>query len=169
MAVIQVGDNLPDVTLKCCPYDPTLQNACGIPQDLKISSLKGKKVVIFGVPGAFTPTCSNTHLPDFRKRYDELLAKGVDQVICLSTADAFVMDAWGKWTNTNDKIIMAADGNGEFVSHTGLVQDLRKIGFGAVRAMRFALIADNLKVTYVGVEDGPGVTVSGVDAVLAEL
>ncbi|KAF9996199.1 hypothetical protein BGZ80_007320 [Entomortierella chlamydospora] len=79
------------------------------------------------------------------------------------------MDAWGKWTNTNDKIILAADGNGEFVTATGLVQDLTKIGFGAIRSKRFALVADDLKVTYVGVETGPGVSVSGADAVLAAL
>ncbi|KAF9431758.1 hypothetical protein BGZ76_011734 [Entomortierella beljakovae] len=128
MSEIKVGDTLPSVTLKQCPYDPALANACGIPQNLDVSSFKGKKVVIFGVPGAFTPTCNNQHLPDFHKKYDELTKKGVDQVVCLSTSDAFVMDAWGKWTKTNDKIIMAADGNGD-----------------------------------------PGVSVSGVDAVLAAL
>ncbi|KAG0329046.1 hypothetical protein BG004_002427 [Podila humilis] len=166
---IKVGDTLPSVDLKYCPYDPSLEHACGIPQNLSISSYKGKKIVIVGVPGAFTPTCNNTHLPEFREKYDELKAKGVDEVICLSTSDAFVMDAWGKWTKTNDKIILAADGNGEFVKATGLIQDLTKIGFGAIRSHRFALIADDLKVTYIGVEAAPGVTVSGASAVLAAL
>ncbi|KAG0313832.1 hypothetical protein BGZ97_009850 [Linnemannia gamsii] len=169
MTQIKVGDSLPSVSLKYCPYDASLEHACGIPQNLDISSLKGKKVVIFGVPGAFTPTCNNQHLPEFRQKYDEFVKKGVDQIICLATTDAFVMDAWGKWTKTNDKIILAADGNGEFVTATGLVQDLTKIGFGAVRSKRFALIADDLKVTYVGVETASGVSVSGADAVLAAL
>ncbi|GJJ75284.1 hypothetical protein EMPS_07642 [Entomortierella parvispora] len=79
------------------------------------------------------------------------------------------MDAWGKWVKVGNKVIMAADGNGDFVNATGLVQDLTKIGFGAVRSQRFALVADNLKVTYIGVETAPGVTVSGAKAVLAAL
>ncbi|KAF9416741.1 hypothetical protein BGZ94_010148 [Podila epigama] len=166
---LKVGDTLPSVNLKYCPFDPALEHACGVPQNLSTDSFKGKKIVIFGVPGAFTPTCNNQHLPEFHQKYDQLAAKGVDEVICISTSDAFVMDAWGKWTKTNDKIILAADGNAEFVQATGLVQDLTKVGFGALRSKRFALVADNLKVTYVGVETAPGVTVSGVDAVLAAL
>ncbi|KAF9580865.1 hypothetical protein BGW38_002328, partial [Lunasporangiospora selenospora] len=105
----------------------------------------------------------------FYNKYQELAKKGVDQVVCLSTNDAFAMDAWGKWTKTGDKIIMAADGNGEFVTATGLSQDLTHFGMGSVRPKRFALIADDLKVTYIGVETAAGVTVSGVDAVLAAL
>ncbi|KAG0227868.1 hypothetical protein BGW42_001721 [Actinomortierella wolfii] len=169
MAQIQVGDSIPIVTLKYCPYDPSLANACGIPQTLSTEEFKGKKVVIFGVPGAFTPTCNNSHLPEFREKYDELTNKGVDKVVCLSTADAFVMDAWGKWTKVNDKIIMAADGNGEFVQKTGLSQDLTKMGMGAVRSKRFAMVIDDLKVVYIGVESAPGVSVSGAKAVLAKL
>ncbi|KAF9935770.1 hypothetical protein BGZ75_010357 [Mortierella antarctica] len=169
MTQIKVGDTLPSVTLKYCPYDPSLAHACGIPQNLDLSSFKGKKVVIFGVPGAFTPTCNNQHLPEFRQRYDEFVKKGVNQIVCLATTDAFVMDAWGKWTQTNDKIIMAADGNGEFVNATGLVQDLTKIGFGPTRSLRFALVAEDLKVTYLGIETASGVSVSGADAVLAAL
>ncbi|KAF9384985.1 hypothetical protein BGX21_001172 [Mortierella sp. AD011] len=169
MSEIKVGDTLPSVSFKFCPYDPALSHACGVPQNLDVSSFKGKKVVIFGVPGAFTPTCNNQHLPEYRQKYDEFVKKGVDQIICISTGDPFVMDAWGKWTNTNDKIILAADGNGEFVTATGLVQDLTKIGFGAIRSKRFALVADDLKVTYIGVETGAGVSVSGADAVLAAL
>ncbi|KAG0219217.1 Redoxin [Mortierella sp. GBAus27b] len=163
---IQIGDTLPNVTLKYCPYDPELQDACGIPQNLELSSLKDEKIVIVGVPGAFTPTCTNTHLPDFHRRYEELVGKkGISKVIFITTSDAFVMDAWGKWTKTNDKIILAADGNGEFVTATGLNQDLTQVGFGSLRSKRFALVADGLKVTYIGVESAPGVTVSGVDAV----
>ncbi|ORZ02047.1 thioredoxin-dependent peroxidase [Lobosporangium transversale] len=169
MTQIQVGDTLPIVVLKYCPYDPALENACGIPQVFDLNSLKGKKAVIFGVPGAFTPTCNNQHLPEFRQKYDEFVKKGVDQIICLSTGDAFVMDAWGKWTKSNDKIILASDGNGEFVKATGLDQDLSKMGMGSIRSKRFALVADDLKVTYIGVETSPGVSVSGADAVLAHL
>ncbi|KAI1298106.1 hypothetical protein EDD11_006878 [Mortierella claussenii] len=169
MTQIQVGDTLPSVSLKYCEFDPALEHACGIPQNLDVNSFKGKKVVIFGVPGAFTPTCNNQHLPEFRQKYDEFVQKGVDKIICLSTADAFVMDAWGKWTQTNDKIILAADGNGDFVKATGLDQDLTKAGMGAIRSKRFALVADDLKVTYIGVETAGGVSVSGADAVLAHL
>ncbi|KAF9357049.1 hypothetical protein BGX34_009622 [Mortierella sp. NVP85] len=166
---IKQGDALPTTTLKFCPYDPQLQDACGVPQNLDLNTVAGKKVVIVGVPGPFTPTCNNTHLPDFYRRYDDLIKKGVDQVIFISTADAFVMDAWGKWTKTNDKITLAADGNGEFVTAAGLSQDLTHIGFGPVRSKRFALVADDLKVSYLGVEAGPGVSVSGVEAVLQSL
>ncbi|KAF9965324.1 hypothetical protein BGZ70_005037 [Mortierella alpina] len=169
MTQIKVGDALPIVALKHCPYDPSLENACGIPQNLNLSQYQGKKIVIFGVPGAFTPTCQNSHLPEYHEKYAEFVAKGVDQIICVSTADPFVMDAWGKWTKVNDKIIMAADGNGEFVTATGLKQDLTKYGMGSVRSQRFALIADDLKITYIGVETGHDVTVSGADAVLAHL
>ncbi|KAF9580357.1 hypothetical protein BGW38_003034 [Lunasporangiospora selenospora] len=167
MAQIQVGDILPSVSLKFCPYDSSLKNACGIPQNLKTDSFKGKKVVIFGVPGAFTPTCNNNHLPEYHEKYSDLVNKGVDQVVCLSTADAFVMDAWGKWANVSDKVIMAADGNGDFVKATGLVQDLTKNGMGAVRSKRFAMVVDDMKVVYIGVEFG--VSVSGATAVLAKL
>ncbi|KAF9960209.1 hypothetical protein BGZ65_012635 [Modicella reniformis] len=167
---ISVGSSLPsNVTLKYCPYDAELQNACGIPQNLELDRFKDKKVVIVGVPGAFTPTCNNTHLPEFHAHYEDLKKKGVEEVIFVTTSDPFVMDAWGKWTKTNDKIIMAADGNGEFLSAMGLIQDLTSVGFGAVRSKRFALVADHLKVTYLGVESGHGVSVSGVKAVLEAL
>ncbi|KAF9103972.1 hypothetical protein BGX27_010305 [Mortierella sp. AM989] len=169
MSQIQVGDVLPTVTLKYCPYDPELKNACGIPQPLSTDSFKGKRVVIFGVPGAFTPTCNNDHLPEFHRKYQDLAKKGIDQVVCISTADAFVMDAWGKWTSVSDKVIMAADGNGDFVTATGLVQDLTKVGMGAVRSKRFAMVVDNMVVKYIGVETKFGVSVSGADAVLAKL
>ncbi|KAG0246806.1 Redoxin [Mortierella sp. GBAus27b] len=169
MPQIQVGDTLPTVNLKFCPYDPELKNACGIPQVLSTDSFKGKKVVIFGVPGAFTPTCNNSHLPEFYQKYQELVGKGVKQVVCISTADAFVMDAWGKWTNVGDKLIMASDGNGDFVKATGLDQDLTKVGMGAVRSKRFAMVVDDMKVTYIGVETQFGVSVSGAPAVLAKL
>ncbi|KAG0315331.1 hypothetical protein BGZ99_007523 [Dissophora globulifera] len=167
---IKVGDTLPSVTLKHCPYDPALEHACGLPQNLDISSFRGKKVIIFGVPGAFTPTCNNQHVPEFYAKYNEFKARGIDEIICLSTTDAFVMDAWGKWTHTNDKIIFAADGNAEFVHATGLVLDLTVAGMGANRSQRFALVADDLVVKYIGVEtNGSIVTVSGADAVLAAL
>ncbi|KAG0051305.1 hypothetical protein BGZ83_003865 [Gryganskiella cystojenkinii] len=166
---IQVGDTLPTVTLKYCPYDPELKDACGIPQNLSTDSFKGKKVVIFGVPGAFTPTCNNDHLPDYHAKYEDLAKKGVEQIVCISTADAFVMDAWGKWTKVSDKVIMAADGNGEFVQACGLHQDLTKVGMGAVRSKRFAMVVDDMKVTYIGVETKFGVSVSGAPAVLAKL
>ncbi|KAF8923117.1 hypothetical protein BGZ58_003325 [Dissophora ornata] len=88
MTQIKEGDTLPSVTLKHCPYDPSLEHACGIPQNLDTKSFEGKKVVIFGVPGAFTPTCNNQHLPEFHQKYDEFVKKGVDQIVCISTGDA---------------------------------------------------------------------------------
>ncbi|KAK3818921.1 MAG: Redoxin [Benniella sp.] len=169
MSQIKVGDTIPSVDLKYCPYDPELKDACGIPQVLNTGSFKGKKVIIFGVPGAFTPTCNNNHLPEFYEKYQDLANKGIDQVVCISTADAFVMDAWGKRTNVSDKLIMAADGNGDFVKAVGLDQDLTKVGMGAVRSKRFAMVVDDMKVTYLGIETKFGVSVSGAGAVLAKL
>ncbi|KAG0227867.1 hypothetical protein BGW41_003649 [Actinomortierella wolfii] len=170
MVCIQVGNTLPETIFTYIPYDPNLKDACGIPQQLNTEEdWKDKKVVLFGLPGAFTPTCSNTHLPEYVQLYDKLKAKGVDVIACMSTGDAFVMDAWGRSNDVKDKIVMVADGNGDFVKDTGLLLDLTDKRMGSVRSQRFAMIIDHLKVTYLGVEPGPGVTVSGAPAVLAAL
>ena len=127
----------------------------------------GKKVVLFAVPGAFTPGCSVTHLPGYVVNADKILAKGVDTIACLSVNDAFVMDAWGKAQNA-DHILMLADGNGDFTAALGLELDGRGFGLGQ-RSQRYAMIVDNGTVTLLNVEEGPGVDVSSAETVLAAL
>ncbi|KAF9971034.1 hypothetical protein BGZ73_006088 [Actinomortierella ambigua] len=167
---IQVGNSLPEAIFTYIPYDPNLKDACGVPQLLNTEEdWKDKKVVLFGLPGAYTPTCSLSHLPEYIQRYEEFKAKGVDVIACMSTTDAFVMDAWGRSLGARDKVLMIADGNGDFVKDTGLLLDLSAKRMGAIRSQRFAMVIDHLKVTYLGVEPGAGLTVSGAAAVLAHL
>ncbi|SAM05121.1 hypothetical protein [Absidia glauca] len=168
--MIQVGDIIPDGTLQHVPYTPNEDiMACPIPQPFKIhEQLKGKKAVLFAIPGPFTPACSNTHVPGFVNSRQALQAKGIDQVICLSVTDGFVMNAFGKASQVQDKIIMAGDGSAEFSKALGLDQDLTKNGMG-IRSKRFAVVVDDLVVKYVGVETARGVSVSGAEAVLAKL
>jgi glutaredoxin/glutathione-dependent peroxiredoxin len=156
---IQVGDKLPAGNLK-------VMGAQG-PEDLSISDLcDGKKVVMFAVPGAFTPGCSMTHLPGFVVNADKIKAAGVDSIVCLAVNDAFVMDAWGKAQNA-EALIMAADGIGDYTSALGL--DLDASGFGmGTRSQRYAMIVDNGEVTYLGV-DTKAIEASAADAVLAAL
>ncbi|KAI9225431.1 MAG: thioredoxin-like protein [Piptocephalis tieghemiana] len=167
---IQIGDTLPAATLWYAAPHPNEPAACAAPEVIKTNEyFKGKKVVIFAVPGAFTPTCHVTHLPGFLNRAKEIKGKGVDAIVCLCTDDVFVMEAWGKSVGNKDRLMMVSDGNGELIQALGLSQDLTRLGLGPNRAQRFALIIDDLKVTYVGVEGGGEVTVSGADAVLAKL
>ncbi|ORX87541.1 Redoxin [Basidiobolus meristosporus CBS 931.73] len=167
---VQVGTVIPDITLKYCEYDASIPaDACGKPQDFHVhEKLKGKKAVIFAVPGAFTPTCHNDHLPGYLKKYNELKSKKVDLVICLAANDAFVMDAWGKAQKVQDKILMVSDGNLEFTKKLGLTMDARGFAMGE-RTQRFAMVVDDLKVSWIGVENGPGLEVSSVDSVLSNL
>ncbi|KAI9028239.1 Redoxin [Phycomyces nitens] len=130
--------------------------------------LKGKKVVLFAIPGPFTPACSEQHVPGFLNAHDALKSKGVSDIVCLSVTDGFVMNAFGKVSQTTDKIIMAGDGSAEFSQALGLTQDLSKNGMG-IRSKRFAIVVDNLVVKYIGVETKPGIASSGADAVLAKL
>jgi peroxiredoxin len=127
----------------------------------------GKKVVLFSVPGAFTPTCSAKHLPGFVTHADEILAKGVDEIACVSVNDVFVMNAWGKSANA-EKLHMLADGNGEFAKALGLELDATGFGMGK-RSQRFALIADDGKVTGLFVEAPGEFRVSSAEHVLANL
>ncbi|KAK4051382.1 peroxiredoxin type-2 [Microbotryomycetes sp. JL201] len=157
-------------------YTPELEavEACGVPGKVTTDSWKGKKVVLVGIPGgalclfAFTPTCTANHIPPYLEKIDQLKAKGVDQVYVIASNDVFVMSAFVRALKTADKIGGLADSNLTWLEKAGLVQDLSAVGFGK-RASRFALVIDDLKVTYVGVEEGRGVEVSGVDAVLAKL
>ena len=159
---LSVGDTIPDVKL-------TTITAEG-PQPLQSREALGTgKVVLFGVPGAFTPTCSDHHLPGFVMQADEILAKGVDRIACIAVNDPFVMSAWGAAQGTGDKILMLADGNGDFAAETGLSLDLTGLGLG-VRSQRYAAILEDGVVTQLWVESNPGgVDVSGSDKVLKAL
>ncbi|NNG43535.1 peroxiredoxin [Pseudoalteromonas sp. NEC-BIFX-2020_002] len=126
----------------------------------------GKKVVLFAVPGAFTPTCSNSHLPEFITLADKIKANGVDAIYCVSVNDAFVMKAWGEAHNAQE-IEMLADGDASFTKALGLDKDTA--GFGGVRSTRYAMIVDDQKVTGLFVEQGKEFVVSRAEAVLAEL
>ena len=158
---ITVGDKIPAGTLQIAASD-------GI-KDVSTDELfGGKKVVLFAVPGAFTPTCSAKHLPGFVSRANELKAKGVDSIICLSVNDAFVMDAWGKAHQAGDAVIMAADGNAEFTRALGLEFDASDFGMG-VRSQRFALIVDDGVVKGAYVEAPMKFEVSSAEAILEQL
>ncbi len=157
---IAVGDRIPEVVL-------TQMSEQG-PEPVSTSSyFGGRKVVLFSVPGAFTPTCSAHHLPGFVERAAEITGKGVDAIACMSVNDVFVMHAWGKSANAQG-IDMLADGNGEFAAALGLEMDASAFGMGQ-RAQRFALIADDGVVTSLMVE-GPGeFRVSSAESVMSEL
>ncbi len=128
----------------------------------------GKKVVLFSVPGAFTPTCSNNHLPGFVDHADAILAKGVDTIACTAVNDVFVMDAWGKDRGVGDKVTMLADGNGDYVKALGLELDASGFGMGT-RGERFAIVVDDGVATHVAVE-GPGqFEVSKAEAIIDQL
>ena len=158
---IKAGDRVPDVKVK--------EMGDGGPKDVSIAELtKGKKVVLFAVPGAFTPTCSMKHLPGFVEKAGELRAKGVQEVVCLSVNDAFVMGAWGKDQGAAGKVRMLADGNGEFAKAIGLELDASGFGMGK-RSQRYALIVNDCKVEHVLVEPGPGLNASSAESVLQKL
>lgn len=125
-----------------------------------------KKVVLFAVPGAFTPTCSAAHLPGYVVSADELKAKGVDAIICLSVNDAFVMNAWGESQNA-ENIMMLADGDGSYTEALGLTMDTA--AFGGVRSQRYAMIIDNGKVTSLNVEQAKSFEVSKAEVILEQL
>lgn len=127
----------------------------------------GKKVVLFAVPGAFTPGCSLTHLPGYVVKADEIKAKGVDDIVCMAVNDAFVMDAWGKQQNA-EQLTMLADGNGDFTRALGLEMDGTGFGMGQ-RCKRFAMIVEDGVVKHLAVEPKGGITVSSAEEILKEL
>ncbi|GAA5971028.1 hypothetical protein JCM11641_004118 [Rhodosporidiobolus odoratus] len=168
---IKVGETIPATTIGYVPFSPALEDpgVCGLPGKIDThADWKGKKVVVFGIPGSFTKTCSENHLPPYVTSYDDFKAKGVDSIYCISSNDLFVQSAFGRVHKTGDKVICIGDPNFDFLEPAGLTQDLSRVGFGK-RAKRFALVIDDLKVTYVGEETGPGVGASGAEAVLASL
>lgn len=157
---IQVGDKLPSGKLNIMGQEG--------PTDISTDDIfNGKKVVLFAVPGAFTPGCSLTHLPGFVVKADEIKAQGVDTIACLSVNDAFVMGKWGEDQNA-DEIMMLADGNADFTRALGLEMDASGFGMGT-RARRFAMIVDDGTVTHLAVEEGGGVDVSSAESILAAL
>ncbi|MGH1472616.1 MAG: peroxiredoxin [Cellvibrionaceae bacterium] len=156
---IKVGDTLPAGTLK-------IMSEKG-PKDITIEEItKGKKTVIFAVPGAFTPGCSMAHLPGFVVNADTIKAKGVDVIACLAVNDAFVMGAWGKAQNA-EEILMLADGSADYTKTLGLELDASGFGMG-IRSQRYAMLVEDGKVTYLGV-DAKDIEKSSADAILAEL
>lgn len=158
---IKVGDRIPDVTL----YVMSEQG----PQAVKTGELfKGKKVALFALPGAFTPTCSAKHLPGFIEKHDELKKKGVDMIACLSVNDAFVMGAWGKQQNTGEKVTMLADGSGEFTKAIGMEFDLSARGLG-VRSQRYSMLLDDGVVKTINLEKPGAFEVSDANTLVAQL
>jgi peroxiredoxin len=159
---IKAGDALPaDLKLK--------EMGEGGPKDVTVGELfKGKKVVLFAVPGAFTPTCSMKHLPGFVEQASAIKAKGVDEIVCVSVNDAFVMGAWGDASNAKGKVRMLADGNGELTKALGLSLDASGFGMGQ-RSQRYAMIVKDGRVEQLLVEPGPGLKASSAESVLEKL
>ena len=157
---VQVGDSIPEATM----------NIMGDKGPQKITTadiFSGKKVVLFAVPGAFTPTCSAAHLPGYVANADKIKAAGVDAIVCVSVNDAFVMDAWSKGQNA-EEIMMVGDGNGDFTKAMGTVLDGSGFGLGA-RSTRYSLIAEDGKITALNLEQGGAFEVSSAEAILAAL
>ncbi|MDB5409176.1 MAG: peroxiredoxin [Rhodospirillales bacterium] len=158
---INVGDKVPAATLKQMTKEG--------PKDVTTDELfKGKKVVVFGLPGAFTPTCSAKHVPGYVTNAEALRAKGVDAVACISVNDVFVMGAWGKDQKAEDKVMMLADGNGDFAKAIGLTMDGSKFGMGT-RSQRYAMVVDNGVVKTLNVEAPGAFEVSSAEAILKGL
>jgi peroxiredoxin len=159
---LSIGDTVPDVTLI------TVRE--GGPTPVQSAEVLGSgTVVLFGVPGAFTPACSDQHLPEYVLRADELKEKGVDTIACVAVNDAFVMDAWGRSREVGDKVLMLGDGNGDFAKAVGLTLDGTGFGLG-LRSQRYAAVLEDGVVRSLWVEEKPtDVTVSSADAVLKAL
>ena len=158
---IQPGDKVPSLTL----YQKTADGVGEISTD---EIFKGKKVVVFALPGAFTPTCSASHLPGYVVKSDELFASGVDSIVCLSVNDAFVMGAWGEQHNVDDRVMMIADGSAKFTLAVGLELDLTNKGMG-MRSQRYAMIVSDGVVELLNVEAPGKFEVSDADTILASL
>ncbi|XP_002964605.2 peroxiredoxin-2B [Selaginella moellendorffii] len=161
---IAVGERIPDGELSY--FDES-----GAIQSIKVSDLTSKKkVVIFAVPGAFTPTCSSKHVPGFIDKADELKSKGVDTIACVSVNDAFVMKSWGEALGVNGKILMLSDGNGKFTRDLGVTVDLSdKVEGLGVRSRRYSLLAEDGIVKVLNLEEGGAYTVSSADEILKAL
>jgi peroxiredoxin len=158
---LSVGDPIPDVNV--------MTMGANGPTPVQTGEVLGKgKVVLFAVPGAFTPTCSDYHLPSYLIRYDDLKAKGVDTIACISVNDPFVMGAWGDAQQVGDRVLMLADGNGDFTRAVGLEMDGSGFGLGT-RSPRYAAVIEDGVVTALHVEPGSGLSVSAADSILEVL
>jgi peroxiredoxin len=159
---IGVGDRLPDATFK-------VRTADGL-KDMTTSEIfGGKRVVLFAVPGAFTPTCQAKHLPSYLQHHEALTAKGVDKIACVAVNDAFVLDAWAKAGGVGEKVLMLADGNAQFTRAVGMDFDGSGFGLGT-RSKRYSMLVEDGTVKALNVEEAPGVMeVSGADRILASL
>lgn len=158
---ISIGDKLPEATFKTMTAD-------GAKAITTAEIFSGKKVVLFAVPGAFTPTCSNNHLPGYLDNYDAILARGVDTIAVVAVNDVHVMGAWARFSGGEGKILYLADGNGDFAKAIGLDADLSGGGMG-LRSKRFSMIVDDGKVTALNIESKPGVDISGAAHILGQL
>jgi len=158
---IQVGDKIPSAILSTMTADG--------PAPVQTDEFfAGKKVVLFSVPGAFTPTCSAKHLPGFVENADSILGKGVDAIACLSVNDAFVMHAWGESAGVSDKVVMLADGNADFAKALGLEMDASGFGMG-LRSKRFSMIVDDGEVKELNIEEPGAFQVSSAEHALTQL
>jgi peroxiredoxin len=158
---IKVGDRIPSATL--------MQMKGGAPQPVKTDDLfAGKKVALFALPGAFTPTCSAKHLPGYVQHANDLRKKGIVAVACVSVNDAFVMGAWGENQGAGEKVMMLADGNGDFTRALGLEMDASKYGMGK-RSQRFSMIVDNGVVKALNIEEPGAFSVSSAEHMLQQL
>ena len=165
---IKVGDRLPEGTLTELIENETPGCTIG-PNTFNLSELtKGKRVVIFGLPGAFTPTCSAKHVPGYVANHDQLRAKGVDEVWCLAVNDAFVMGAWGKVKQAAGKVRMLADGSATYTKSLGLDQDLTARGMG-VRSLRYSMLVEDGVVKRLNIEQPGKFEVSDAETMLRQL
>jgi glutaredoxin/glutathione-dependent peroxiredoxin len=158
---IGVGERIPDVQLKMITENGT--------ETVSTADVLGKgRVVLFGVPAAFSPTCSDVHLPGFVTHADEILARGVDRIFCTSVNDPFVMTAWARSQRAGDKVTLLADGNGDLARAMGLEIDLSRAGLGT-RNKRYAAVMEDGIITQLALEDATGLEVSSAEAVLSSL
>ena len=165
--MIQIGDRIPDATL----FESTeFGDACPVsPKPVSVAEAsKGKRIIIFGLPGAYTPTCSSKHVPGYVQHFDDLKRKKVDEVWCVSVNDGYVMAAWGREQNSLGKIRMLGDGSAEFTKKLGLERDLSSTGMG-LRSQRYSLLVDDGVVKQVNVEAPGKFEVSNVETILKQL
>ena len=158
---LKVGDKIPEAILKCIGSDGIINIEVG-------KHFSNKKIVLFSVPGAFTPTCSAKHLPGFVEYSSDILSKGVDEIICISVNDPFVMNAWEKDQNSKGKVTLLADGNGDFTEALGLSFDGSGFGLGK-RGQRFVIIIDKGIIVHLAIEKAGSFEVSSAESVLKAL
>ncbi len=160
--MIKVGDTLPSIPLKRI-------TTSGMENVVLRDKIKGKKVILFAVPGAFTPTCSKIHLPSFVKQAEAIKAKGIDEIICVAVNDPFVLDVWEKVAHAQGKITLLSDGNGEFTKAMGLTLNASENGLG-IRSQRYVALVDNGVIQSLQIEPHPSqCTVTCADEILKHL